>query len=59
MTAPRPRIQRKGSRYVPTLLLMKDLRQETYTELIVDRVELDTELPGDLFDESRLSGRGH
>jgi len=55
MTAPRPRIQRKGSRYVPTLLLMKDLRQESYTELIVDRVELNTELPGDLFQESGLA----
>lgn len=51
---PKQRIARAGKGWVPTLVLMRDLRTGTYTELIVDDVELEAELPEELFSERAL-----
>ena len=54
MKVPVPRIERRGSRWVPTLVLMRDLVEETHTELIVDSVAVDVELSKALFSEEAL-----
>ncbi len=48
------RIERRGTRWLPTLVLMKDVVEETYTELIVDELDLNLELSEALFSEARF-----
>ncbi len=54
MKVPEQRIERRGSDWLPTLILMKDLAEETYTELIVDEIELDLDISRSRFTESGL-----
>lgn len=55
LKVPRQRVERRGTGWLPTLVLMKDLVETTYTELIVDDVILDVELSHKLFEERELA----
>ena len=58
LRVPPKRILRKGPGWYPTLYLMKDVIDETHTELIVDEVEIDTDIPRKLFSERELQQSG-
>jgi len=53
--APAALVERQGSRWVATLMLMKDMVEETHTELVIDAVAIDLEIPDDVFSEAGLT----
>jgi hypothetical protein len=54
MVMPPEKITREEESWVPRLVLVKDLVNETHTELLVEEIELDKKLPRKLFSEGGL-----
>jgi hypothetical protein len=54
MVMPSGKITREAESWVPRLVLVKDLVNQTQTELLVDEIELDKKLPRKLFSASHL-----
>ncbi len=58
MEMPTEKQTREASSWVPRLVVMKDVLDETHTELVVQQIQLDEKLPRKLFSERALiSGR--
>jgi hypothetical protein len=54
MVMPSEKITREAESWVPRLVLVKDLVNQTQTELLVEEIALDKKLPCKLFSESHL-----
>ncbi len=54
MVAPSEKVERQDSVWVPRLVLVRDVLDETQTELTVEKIELDKKLPRKLFSEREL-----
>ena len=52
-------ISREADSWVPRHVLVKDLVNETQTELLVDEIELNKQLPRKLFSERELESGSH
>jgi len=56
MVMPLEKVTREAESWVPRLVVVKDLVNQTQTELLVDEIELEKKLPRKLFSESALAG---
>lgn len=59
MVMPSEKITKEAESWVPQLVLVKDLVNETQTELLVDEIELEKKLPRKLFSERELVSGSH
>ena len=59
LVIPAEEITREGEIWVPRHVLVKDLVNETRTELLVDEIELNKKFSRKLFSESALESRSH
>ena len=59
MVMPSEKITKEAESWVPRLVLVKDLVNETQTELLVNEIELDKKLPRKLFSVSELESGSH
>jgi hypothetical protein len=59
MVMPSEEITKEAESWVPRRVLVKDLVNETQTELLVDEIELDKQLPRKLFSERELESGSH
>jgi len=52
------RVEEQGGRHVPRLLRMQDLRDGTSTELVVEEIDLDADVPRKIFSQRELESGG-
>ena len=57
MEMPSEKLSQEAKSWVPRLVVMRDLLDETHTELVVEKVTLDEKLPRRLFSERALISR--
>jgi hypothetical protein len=55
LTADPDRITLEGSLHIPRLMLMQDLLEETSTELVLEKIEIDEQIPGRTFSRKELA----
>jgi hypothetical protein len=55
LTADPDRITREGTLHIPRYLLMHDLLEETSTELLLEKIEIDKQIPGRTFSRKELA----
>ena len=59
MTTDRSAVTREGESWIPRLVLMRDLRDETETKLVIEEVEVGGEIRQKMFSQSELERGGH
>ena len=55
LTVDPDRITREGARHIPRRLLMNDLLEETSTELVFEKIEIDKPIPDRIFSRKELA----
>jgi hypothetical protein len=55
LTADPDRITREGALHIPRLMLMQDLLEETSTELVLEKIEIDKQIPDRTFSRKELA----
>lgn len=56
-TTPRDRVTREHGHWVPRELRMRDLREQTETKLVVEKIEIGVEIPAKIFTQQYLRSR--